>query len=86
LYVSDRSNNQVILIDPNLGKPIYRFGQNNINIVNQCHQLYRPTGLVVDDANKRLLICDKDNHRICFYTMDGQYISSFGKRGLCIHT
>jgi DNA-binding beta-propeller fold protein YncE len=31
--------------------------------------------------NRRLVVVDKDNHRVVFLTMDGEYISYFGTRG-----
>ncbi|XP_035705945.1 E3 ubiquitin-protein ligase TRIM71-like isoform X1 [Folsomia candida] len=81
LYISDRSTNDIILFDTVTSTPIHRFGGLDLRMKFPCNQLSRPTGLVLDYANKRLIICDKDNHRVCIYSLEGQYISSFGRRG-----
>lgn len=41
----------------------------------------RPTGLAFDPIHRRLVVADKDYHRISLFTEDGQYISSFGSPG-----
>src|SRR5581483_5813492 len=84
LYVTDRLSNDVIVVDLNIGQPIHNFTQSPrfvYEVGRSTSALYRPTGITIDEANRRLLICDKDNHRVASYTMDGHFISSFGTKG-----
>ena len=38
-----------------------------------------PRGVLVDDAHRRIFIADMQNGRVQVWTMDGEYISVFGK-------
>ncbi|OXA55130.1 hypothetical protein Fcan01_11060 [Folsomia candida] len=81
LYVTDRDQSDVIVIDSTTSKIIKRFGGRQSSLGFHDGQLYRPSGISVDHVNKRLLVCDKDHHHICIYSMDGLFVSSFGTKG-----
>ncbi|XP_035708000.1 protein lin-41-like [Folsomia candida] len=80
-YVTDREESDVIVIDSTTSKIIKRFGGRQSSHGFHDGQLYRPSGISVDHVNNRLLVCDKDHHRICMYSMDGLFVSSFGTKG-----
>jgi tripartite motif-containing protein 71 len=42
---------------------------------------FRPTGIDFDRVNNRLLVTDKDNHRVCVFSVEGNFIMSFGSEG-----
>jgi DNA-binding beta-propeller fold protein YncE len=44
-------------------------------------QFLRPSGVTFDASRDRILISDRDNHRIQAFNADGIFISSFGTRG-----
>ena len=37
-------------------------------------QFFGPTGLAIDKFN-RLIVCDRDNHRLQLFTLDGKYVA-----------
>ncbi|CAL8134272.1 unnamed protein product [Orchesella dallaii] len=77
LFYTDRGAHEVLCVHP-AGHTVFKFGQGSSS---EAGRLRRPTGIAYDSAHTRLVIADKDNHRICFFTMDGQFISSFGSKG-----
>lgn len=44
-------------------------------------QFLRPTGVTYDASRDRILIADKDNHRIQAFSSDGVFITSLGSQG-----
>lgn len=74
-YVSDKICEQIRVFSPD-GERIGEFGN-----YTGPGKLWRPSGVAVDAINKRIIIADKDHHRISFWNMDGDYITSFGKFG-----
>ncbi|CAL8091304.1 unnamed protein product [Orchesella dallaii] len=78
LYYTDRVSHEVICMHPG-GQTLFKFGQYTYGWKEAG--LLRPTGIACDNEYGRLVVADKDNHRICFFTGDGQYISSFGCKG-----
>ncbi|CAL8134266.1 unnamed protein product [Orchesella dallaii] len=77
IFYTDRAANEVICVNPD-GHTLFKFGQRGSTATGR---LRCPAGIAYDSEHRRLVIADKDNHRICFFTMDGQFISSFGSRG-----
>jgi tripartite motif-containing protein 71 len=77
--VTDRDRHEVILYSYKSGipVPVFRFGEYG----EEPHQFRRPTGIAVDALNFRLIIADKDNHRISVYSIDGHFIFTFGRNG-----
>ncbi len=46
----------------------------------QDGELQRPTGIAVDQ-NGRLIIADRDNHRIQVFLPSGEFLMKFGSKG-----
>lgn len=61
-------------MDPEVGQTLFHFDESR-------HTLNRPTGIACDEAHRRVFVCDKDNHKICYYSMDGLFLGSFGTQG-----
>ncbi|CAL8106113.1 unnamed protein product [Orchesella dallaii] len=81
LFCADRFRNEVKCVDTS-GRTLFKFGQfRRLNQFNSTKKLSCPTGITYDSTHGRLLIVDKDKHRVCFFSMDGQFISSFGTFG-----
>lgn len=60
-------------MDPRDGRVLFEF---------QGHAIFNhPMGIAVDEVNRRVLVCDRDNHRICIFTVGGQFLSSVGEFG-----
>jgi DNA-binding beta-propeller fold protein YncE len=77
--VTDREAHEVIALHPAAGGQIlFRAGRKP---GSQFESFCRPTGIVCDSVNRRLVICDKDHNRIVFMTLDGYFISAFGRKG-----
>ncbi|CAL8105691.1 unnamed protein product [Orchesella dallaii] len=77
LFYTDRCSNEVTCVDP-WGRNLFRFSQ---CYRNSTENLHCPTGITYDSTHGRLLIVDKGNNRVCFFSVDGQFISSFGSFG-----
>ncbi|CAL8077378.1 unnamed protein product [Orchesella dallaii] len=77
IFYTDREAHDVVCVHP-AGHTLFKFSQRSSS---SKRLLRRPTGIAYDSEHKRLVIADKDNHRICFFTLDGQFISSFGSWG-----
>ncbi|CAL8120719.1 unnamed protein product [Orchesella dallaii] len=81
LFCADRFRNEVKCVDTS-GRTLFKFGQfRRLNQFNSTKKLSCPTGITYDSTHGRLLIVDKDKHRVCFFSKDGQFISSFGTFG-----
>lgn len=68
--VSSSNNNNVFLFDMN-GVVKYVYGGRGAG----PGQLNFPRGVLID-ARGRVLICDRDNHRICIVSTDGKHLQS----------
>ncbi len=47
---------------------------------DQEGQLQRPTGIAVDQ-NGRLIVADRDNHRMQVFLSSGEFLTKFGAKG-----
>lgn len=61
------------------GDFVFKFG--NGTDTSPMAQLNRPTGICFDGCHNRLVVCDKDNHRVCFFSLNGRFLGAFGERG-----
>ncbi|KAI6652064.1 PEP-CTERM domain protein [Oopsacas minuta] len=61
----------------NISKPVKTFGKNGNN--SGKGKFNEPRGVLVDDKNNRIFIADMDNNRIQVWSINGDYISEFGK-------
>ena len=64
---SDESNNCIKVYDQS-GTFLYKFGTQG----NQDGQFNLPQGMLVDSSNN-ILVCDKNNHRVQQFTLDGRF-------------
>ena len=39
-----------------------------------------PSGVAID-SNNLVYVCDNNNHRVCVFTSEGQFVVSFGRKG-----
>lgn len=62
-------------MDPNDGRILFQFGNPGALPFN------RPSGIACDEVNRRVLVCDKDNHQVASYSMDGEFLGAFGGQG-----
>lgn len=69
-------DDSVSCLDAVSQKVLYKISKNGVE-----GGLNHPTGIAYDHANRRLLVVDKDNHKVRFFTPDGEYISSFSGLG-----
>lgn len=76
IYYSDKISNVVGCMDE-AGNFLFVFKHQQY----PASQLNRPSGLCCDVTTRRVAVCDKDNHRVCFFSMDGDFLSSFGREG-----
>jgi len=58
-----------------------RFGGRGKFGSESSESLCVPTGLAFDSVWNRLVIVDRGNHRVCFFTPKGKFLRSFGKMG-----
>ncbi len=58
------------------GKFYHKFGESG----QGNGQFDRPSGVECDSTN-RVVIADKDNHRIQVFTVNGQWLITFGEKG-----
>ena len=54
----------------------YKFGEGG----KGNGQFDRPSGVTVDRSN-RVIIADKDNHRVQIFTVEGKWLITFGEKG-----
>ncbi|KAI3386388.1 hypothetical protein SNEBB_007848 [Seison nebaliae] len=71
--ISDNEANTVSIFD--------RFGQFVRLIANVKYKFSSPTAIAYDIRTELIYICDKGNHRIQIYTINGNYVSQFGRKG-----
>lgn len=77
LYVADRCNDRIVVVQRN-GNLVTYFGQKG------CLPLHfqKPSSVKYDKRLDRLIIVDKDNHRIQVIAREGyRHLFSFGQRG-----
>lgn len=68
-YVADSEQGRVVAFEENAKK--IRFAITN--------ELSHPSGLAL--LGEKLVVADSQRHQIVFYSLDGQFISKFGRRG-----
>ena len=44
-------------------------------------ELNHPSGVTID-ATDKVYVTERDNHRVSVFTSDGQFLTSFGKKGV----
>ena len=59
IYVADRSNNRIQVFENN-GKFKLKFGHSG----SKVGEFDRPASVAVDESLKRIVVADKDNHRL----------------------
>jgi sugar lactone lactonase YvrE len=74
LYVADSGNHRIVVFDGN--EAVLRFGE----FGDQQGQFNEPWGIAVDDAY--IYVADTWNHRIQKFTLDGEFVLSFGQSGI----
>ena len=67
-FVSDRDNHCIKIFDQS-GTFLYKFGKQG----NQDGQFSSPDGMLVDNNNNNLLVCDRDNNRVQQFSLDGRF-------------
>ena len=77
VYVADRLNNRIMIytIDGNVVGSI-GFGKGDGD-----GQLNLPSGVCYDQIYQRIIVADKDNHRIQVFSPNGRFLFKFGKLG-----
>ena len=75
LYITDQSDNKVVIFDKD-GTFLGKWGKSG----PENGQLYGPSGLALD-KDENIFIVDTRNHRVEKFTKDGKFLSSFGCRG-----
>ena len=73
IYVADAKAAKVLVYDKSDGRLVSAFGKNG--------EFNRPTGLAVSDKEKRVYVVDTKDHNIKVYSLEGEKLFSFGKRG-----
>ena len=73
-FVSDYDGN-CIKVFSDLGNFLYQFGRKGTGDGEFC----RPPGLAVDKSG-RLIVCDRENHRIQLFQLDGAFCCKFGTK------
>jgi tripartite motif-containing protein 2/3/tripartite motif-containing protein 71 len=73
MYVTERDYNAVRIYEES-EKTSYSYGGFG------CH-LDSPYYIAVDDNSKRVYISEWGGNRVCVFTLEGEYVSSFGKEG-----
>lgn len=64
----------VACLDPETGKTLFHFDQSE-------YTFNRPMGIAVDHIHRRVLVCDTDNHKLCYFSRDGRFLGAFGGQG-----
>jgi DNA-binding beta-propeller fold protein YncE len=72
LFVADSAHKKIFRLDLKAG---------NIESISE-EKFGNPGGLAVDDVNGRLIAVDVKKHLVNVYTLDGEFLFSFGSRGV----
>ena len=72
LYVSDGIGRKVVVYGPD-----HEF----VSAIGQYSDLERPAGMAIDNERRRLYIVDVAAHDVKAYSLDGEFLFSFGERG-----
>jgi len=72
IYVADAKNASVL---------VYNKNRTLIDAIGKKGEFFRPTGIAINNKEKRLYIVDTKDHDIKVYSLDGKKLFSFGKRG-----
>lgn len=80
VYVSDPIWNQVFVYDA-AGKLLTRLGSEKNKEAGKPGKFLRPSGIAVNSQLGKIYIVDTENHRVQIFNRDGQFVSTFGKRG-----
>ncbi len=75
IYVSDSVRAQIYVLDVR-GRYLRM-----INGTTLESRLQRPTGMVLDPANRRLYVTDTMRHQVMAFGLDGSFLRAIGKRG-----
>jgi DNA-binding beta-propeller fold protein YncE len=73
LYVSDAVGRKVVVYGPD-----HEF----VAAIGQYASLERPAGIAIDDERRRLYVVDVAAHDVKAYSLEGEFLFSFGGRGL----
>lgn len=73
IYVADAKTAKILVYDKKNGHLISAFGKKE--------EFNRPTGIAISDKEKRLYVVDTKDHNIKVYSLEGEKLFSFGKRG-----
>ncbi|MEA2062308.1 MAG: PQQ-binding-like beta-propeller repeat protein, partial [Gemmatimonadota bacterium] len=79
LVVCDRWNNRVSALGLEDGKSLW-----SVETADQNGPLLEPAGvaLVENTGGPELWVTDRSNHRVCRYSTRGQFLDTYGRRGL----
>ncbi|MDH3469524.1 MAG: hypothetical protein OES26_27175 [Gammaproteobacteria bacterium] len=76
LYVTDMKHHRIEVLDKHTGETLFDFAEAG----SKTGELYYPTNLAVSE-DQHLYITDTGNFRVEKYTLDGQYVRSYGEIG-----
>ncbi len=76
LYVTDMKNHRIEVLDKRTGETLFAFAKAG----SKPGELFYPTNLAVS-SDQHLYITDTGNFRVEKYTLDGQYVRSYGEVG-----
>ncbi len=73
IYVADAKAAQILVYDRN---------EKLISVYGGDKEFVRPTGIAINNKERKLYVVDTKAHNIHIYSLDGKKLSSFGKRGI----
>lgn len=80
VYVSDPVWHQVFVYNA-AGKLLTRLGTEENKEAGKPGVFVRPSGIAVNSQLGRIYVVDTENHWVQIFNRDGQFVSTFGKRG-----
>lgn len=76
LFITDLKNHRIVVIDKNTNEQLYTIGSAG----SKEGELFYPTNLALGPDN-HLYVSETGNFRVQKFTLDGQFVKSFGKVG-----
>lgn len=73
---------QLYVVDPGLpGVRIYSAGRQPLRVIGSAEELTRPIYVTLNERLGRLYLSDGEGGKVVVYSLSGDYLFSFGKRG-----